>query len=101
MTCARYWDRAALVCFWLAAAAAFGLARWSLKAGTYRVAVDGVDVIGLQGLWTPAFASGGTLIFLAVTVGAIAISTVSWVAGRKDRDAVDLAARSGHRPLLK
>ena len=101
MVIARHWDGARLILFWLTAVLGCWLAQWSLQAGTYRGSMEGSQVANLQGLWTPNFATGATLVVVAVIIGSAGATTVSWFAGRKERAAMDLAANSPHRrPLM-
>lgn len=101
MVIARHWDGARLLLFWLAAVMGCWLAQWSLSAGIYRGSMEGTQVANMRGLWTHGFATGATLVVVAVIAISAAAVTVSWISGRKERAAIDLAAKSPHRrPLM-
>jgi len=100
MPTARYWPVSRLLLTWLALFVVLAALRFALVSGIYRASIQDQQVIRHAGVWSEGFAT----LMTGVGIGAVALAllwaTATWIAGRSDRRAMQIAAGAGHRRVL-
>lgn len=96
----RHWSPLRLALLWGGVALLCLAVRSILLRGTIQGRIIDHSVSDITGQWSPAFASGATMVVLVVSAISLVVVTAIWLRGREERSKRKIANDSADNRIL-